>query len=429
MFPTALDRGGLTAKGKVGSERRFALTIAAVFTLAGAAWVLLTDVLLNEVFDEPEVIARLGIVKDCLFIFLAALILYAAAKRCAARLTRAQGTIAAIIDSIADGVFLLGRDRTIKHANPAALRMYGCERPDDLLGMNAKQFSRRFRLTYPDGSLVPPEQFVSQRVFDGGGPLHYNAIVHPPRGDEFVISSKATAVRSQAGEPAEVVVSVFRDITEAERLERLRDQFFAGAAHSLKTPVAIIKGNVQMLSRLDGSQQHRRAIAPIERQCERIDRLVRNLLVLARLRSGTLQLHPHETELRPLLAKVAAEMARTSRQHDLRTELVASPRALVDEERIALALCNVIYDALRTSTPGSPVTVLLKQDGRDAEIGVRRQPLPPDDRALETYGEYDDLGISRCVAKAIITAHGGALREEEERAETTAWIRLPVTED
>ena len=424
MFPTALDRGGLTAEGKVRSERRFAFTIAAVFTAAGAAWILVTDVLLYGLFEEPEVIARLETAKGCVFIVLTALILYAVAQRCAARLTRAQDTISAIVDSIADGVLLLGRDRKIKHANPAAVRRLGYDR---LAGMDASEFSRRFRLTYLDGSLVPPDEFISQRVFDETGPLHYKAVVHPQNGKEFVISATAAAVRSKAGVPAEVVVSVFHDITEADQLERLRDQFFAGAAHSLKTPVAIIKANVQILSRFD-APQHRRAIAPIERQCERIDRLVQNLLVLARLRSQTLKLHPCETELRPLVAEVALEMGRASRQHEVRTELVASPRAFVDEERFALALCNVIDDALRTSTPGSPVTVLLTQHSQEAVIGVRRQPLPPEERTLEAHGEYDDLGISRCVARTVISALGGALREDQESPESTTWIRLSVTE-
>jgi hypothetical protein len=52
------------------------------------------------------------------------------------------------------------------------LRMLRSEHPQDLAGVGAEEFARRFRVSYPDGSWVPPEQLVSQRVFAKAGPLH-----------------------------------------------------------------------------------------------------------------------------------------------------------------------------------------------------------------------------------------------------------------
>jgi len=93
-----------------------------------------------------------------------------------------------------------------------------------------------------------------------------------------------------------------------------------------------------------------------------------------------------------------------------------------------MVLRNLINEAFRSSSPGSPVTVLLRGHGADAEIGVRYQPLPPEERTSGGCGEYDDLALSRCVATMIVEAHGGALREEPAGPETTAWIRLPAAE-
>jgi signal transduction histidine kinase len=409
-------------------ERRLALTVAAAFVVAGISWVLFSDAVLYEFTRDQVLVARLETAKGWIFVALAGIFLYAVARRSASRLNRSRAVTSAVVESIADGVLLLGADRTIAHANPAAVKMLGCEGAHDLVGMGAAEFSRRFRVSYPDGSIVPPDRFISQRVFEEGGPLHYKSVLHPPGGPEVVISATAAAVREEVGEPADVVVSVMHDISDIERLDQLRDQFFAAAAHSLKTPVAVIHANAQVLSR-SSDPKLRRSTAAIERQCGRIDRLVKNLLVLARARSTTLQLHPTLLELGPLVERVVREMARACLQNEVHAEVAASPRVHADEERFALVLRNQIDVACRSSTASSPVTVRVTRDGPDAEVGVRYRALPPEDRTVEALGEYDDLGVSRCVTKLIVEAHGGALREETAGAETTAWLRLPAVED
>jgi signal transduction histidine kinase len=415
----------LSVKEKRRAEQRVAVTVAVLFVLAGIAWVFATDAALYRFARDPVLIARIETAKGWLFVGLGGALIYGVTLRSAVRLTRAHATISAVVESIGDGVLLLGRDRTIKHANPSALRMLGCERLRDLVGIDAAEFSRRFRMAYPDGSLVPPERFVSQRVFVEGGPLQHKSVLHPPDAPELVISTTAAAVRDEVGEPADVVVSVMHDITTSEHLERLRDQFFAAAAHTLKTPVAIIKANAQIMSR-DPEPRCRRSIAAIERQCGRIDRLVQNLLVLARARSRTLELHLEEVDLARIVERVARETRAASPHHEVRSEIVASPRIHADPERLALALRNVLDEASRSSPSGSRVTVLLRQEGANAEVAVRHRPLSPEERTCEAYADYDDLGIARCASTTIFDAHGGSSWREAADAEATSWIRLPA---
>src|SRR5690606_29200553 len=243
----------------------------------------------------------------------------------------------------------------------------GCKHRDDLVGMDATQFARRFRVSYPSGALVPPERFVSQRVFDEPGPLQYKAIVHPTAGSERVISVTAASVAAEPGVRPEMVVSVMHDITASHHLERLRDEFFAAAAHALKTPVAIVKANAQLLGRTSDGRQHRTAGA-IERQCARIDLLVQNLLVLSRSQSGTLRLYPREVALRPLLEVLRREIGSSAPGRELRSDLGAQVRVFGDEERLSLVVRNVIDEAIRSSAPGSAITMRLTQHGEDAEI-------------------------------------------------------------
>ena len=363
-----------------------------------------------------------------------AVVLYLIAYRSARRIVHARAAMAAVLESIGDGILLLGRDRHIEYANPAAARMLGCDDARELIGMGAPAFSRRFRVSYLNGSLVPPDQFVSQRVFDEGGPLKYKALLYPLHRAELVLSVVAAGVRIRADTTAELVVSVMHDITDSENLERLRDQFFAAAAHALKTPVAIIKANAQLLCRHPGAGNGQamatappQGMAAIIRQCSRIDRMVQNMLVLSRARSRTLRLYFDEVELAPLVAQVAREMAADERRNDIHSEAVASPRVRADPERLSLVLRNVIEEAQRGSVAGTPVTVRVAQLGQDAEVIVGYHALPADEGLFAAADEYDNLGIGRSVAETIVEAHGGTLRAERSGLEATAYIRLPVS--
>jgi signal transduction histidine kinase len=424
VFPRIVERPALPdLTRRDPSAHRVALTVAAAFALAGLAWVLLTDVVLYAVVRDRTLIARFETAKGWIFITLASLLLYAVTYRSASRLDRVRRLTAAIVDSIGDGVLLLGPDRTIAHANPAAVRMLRCPR-EDLIGMGAVDFSRRFRVSDLNGALMLPDKFVSQRVFEEGGPIHFKEVIHPPSSNEVVISATAAGVHLEVEEPAVWVVSVMHDITDSEYLERLRDQFFAAAAHSLKTPVAIVKANVELLMPAI-EPRHQRIAASIDRQCERIDRLVQNLLVLARAHSRALELHPSETELGPLVDRIACEQV-WSHRHDVRAEVTGAPAVIADQERLALAIRNLMYEATRLSPADSSLTLMARVDGDQVAIGVRYHPLPWRDRASEPYGEYDDIGIGRSVAKTIVQGHGGSLSEEANDAETTSWIHLPA---
>jgi signal transduction histidine kinase len=400
---------------------------AVLFVLGGSAWVLMSDLVLYRFVHDPVKLARLETAKGWAFVALGALLMYGVILRTTSRLVRAQALNAAIVDSIGDGILLLGEERNIIYANAAAAQMLHSEHPEGLLGMGAPEFSRRFRVTYPSGALVPPEDYASQRAFDTGATLEYRAVLHPPGASEVVISVVAAPVRVEADDPPGMVVSVMHDITVPVQLDRLRDQFFAAAAHTLKTPIAVIKSNTQVLAR-NADAPLGRALAGIERQCDRIDRLVQNLLVLSRARSRTLQLHPHDIELRPLVEEVARDIGTPWRRREVALDLEGEPRVFADGERLSMAIRNLAEEAARTSVAGSPLTLLLRQPKDAAEVGVRYQPLPPEQRlqGQGQFGDYDEIGISRFATALVAEAHGGSVRETSGRDDATVVIRLPL---
>lgn len=424
VFPGHIDPRALPdLSHRAVSAHRIAAIVTGTFVVAGLLWVFVTDALLYAVSHDRILVARIETAKGWIFIGLTGLLLYAVTFLAAARLDRVRRLTAATVESIGDGILLLGHDRAIAYANPAAARMLRCTRAE-LVGMSAATFSMRFRVSYPGGGMVPPGRFVSQRVYDEGGPLHYKAVIHPPGGDEMVIRSMASGVRMEVGAPAVWVVSVMHDITDTERLDQMRHRFFAAAAHSLKTPLAIIKAAVQALSPVE-TAEHRGVNASIVRQCDRMDRLIQNLLVLARANEQALELHPSDLELRPLIERLSGEEVWTHR-HVVQTDVIGSPSLHADPERIALAIRNLLYEATRLSPSNSPLTLLARPEGDRVAVGVRYQPLPWRDQVEKTYGEYDDIGIGRSVAQTIAEEHGGSMSEEATESEHTSWIHLPT---
>lgn len=400
------------------SARGIALSVAVGFALCGLLWVLLTDLLLYSLTRDPVVVARFETAKGWAFVALGACFAYVLTLRSASRLARDRAAVTAIIESIADGVLLLGRDRRIHRANPAVIEMLRC---DDLVGMGVEEFSRRFRVSYPNGTIVPLDGFVSQRVFDEGGPLTHKVVIYPEGAEEIVVLVKAAAVRASAGDPADLVVSVLHDISVAERFERARDDFFSAAAHSLKTPLAVIKTNAEVLSR--GDEHAPASLATINRQCEHMDILLQNLLVFARVRSHTLELYPAEVELAPLVERVVEEAGLTERtKRGVRCELAASARVHADGERLALALHNLVGAAYRLSKAGSPIKVLMMRQGHDVDVGVQYTRMP----AYLARSTPAELDVKRLVMSTIIECHGGTVRDEAADDETTTWLRLPA---
>lgn len=410
----------------VPSAAGVAAGVALAFLVAGTGWVLFTDVALYMLVEDPVLVARVETAKGWTFVGLAATLVYAVTFVAVARLARARRVLATVVESIGDGLLLLGRDRTIVHANPAALGLLRCADARELDGMGAEGFSRRYRVSYLDGSVVRPVDFVSQRAFEAADPVRYKCVLHPPGAAEVVLSCTGAAVRERVDEAPELVVSVMHDITESEHRTRLYDGFFAAVAHSLKTPIAVASAHARILSGA-ASETSRRSATAIERQCARIDALVQNLLVLARARSGTLRLHPRALRLSSVLERLATDRGVVALERPVDLQVEEDAVVHVDEERLLTALRNVVDDLARGS-PGSPVTLRLRRDGDDAEVGVIVRRPAVEDVQVELSLDHDDRALGREVTERIVAAHGGSRRTERTASEDGVWIRLPVSE-
>jgi two-component system phosphate regulon sensor histidine kinase PhoR len=412
------------------SRNTIALQAAGAFLLFGGTWVVVSVVLLHGSMASWAIAFRGSMVLT------AAVLMFFWMRHTVGRLRAAEAKTRAILECISDGVLLVGSDTKISGANRAAVRMLGMHDERELVGIGPEEFSRRFRVTSPDGRRIRPEQFISQRALRGEVCETYRAILHLDSGAELVIASSGAPVRRSPDEPVLLSVSVMHDVTRLHDLERARDRLYAAAAHSFKTPVAIIKGHAQLMAANPG-ERTRASTAVIDRQCRRLDCLIQNLLVLVRLRSGALHLHPSNVELGGLVESALALEDGRRRSVVYRPE--ANPRAFVDPARVELVIRDLIEAAIHRSQPGTEILLSLTEGDHWAEVRTHyrrlegRGPadlLPRTDSVsgvLDELDEHTGLKVGRHVVEKIIQAHGGSFGIDALSSETESdWVRLPT---
>ena len=401
-----------------------AIRIAAWYLVVGLCYVLVTDLLLDHFVDNPVMSARLETAKGWLFVGFSALSVFLITAVHVRRLRREEETKRAIVESIADGVMLVGCDHRIVDANPAALRMLGAGDRESIIGVDAQEFVRRFHVSYMDGRVIPPHEYVAHRALKGEILASYRASLRVG-GRTTIVSVTASPVRVQGG-PVEMSVSVMRDVTLKHKLDRMRDTFFATAAHALKTPIAVLKGHADSLWRWDDPKIGACARA-IDRQTQKMELLVDNLMVLARLRDGSLRLHPHELALAPLLDEVVRDMRSSLPENPLDERVTAHPTVFGDSERLSQAICNLIAMAGRESARGSAIDVELTRAASYAQVAVRYEALPPAREPEEELDEYSVLSVERHVTEELAKAHAGLLTcKHAEGGATTLLLELPA---
>jgi PAS domain S-box-containing protein len=259
-----------------------------------------------------------------------------------------------------------------------------------------------------------------------------------------VLSLGASVLRSPGGAPQGGVI-VFRDITGQRDLERLREDIFNMAWHDMKTPIAVIRGNAELLlRRLSTGDLDRKALeadaALIVTHTDHLAELLTTLFDVSCLEAGLLSILRSLTDLGALARDVTEGMRSTARHH-VKVLAEQSVMGQWDERRIRQVLVNLLSNALKYSPEGSTVTVSVAADQRSATVRVRDEGIGLDGTELaqlfrrgyraESARHVMGGGVGLYFSNGIVAAHGGRMWAESigHGRGSTFCFSLPLREE
>jgi two-component system phosphate regulon sensor histidine kinase PhoR len=240
----------------------------------------------------------------------------------------------------------------------------------------------------------------------------------------------ATGTPENVKKPSGAVV-VLHDVTELRRLERVRQDFVANVSHEFKTPLTAIQGFAETLlaGALDDPKNNRRFLEIIRDHAARLARLTNDLLKLARIEAGKLEVQFFRVSLADVIegCEETSLLKSTPKQIALDLEVPTNlPPVRADASLLHEVLQNLLDNAIQYTPPGGKIHVSAAARNREAVITVDDTgigiPVVDQERIFERFYRVDaarsreagGTGLGLSIAKHIVEAHGGRIWVESE---------------
>ncbi|MEK6208067.1 MAG: ATP-binding protein [Chloroflexota bacterium] len=351
-----------------------------------------------------------------------------------------------LLDALGDGV-LIGWPNGRYETNPRGREILGVGDFETLAELRAA-IDVKDLMT---GESIAPGAYPLDRALMGEKSRGEYFVTRPDAGDRRDLEVSAAPVRGPGGEVVAGVMTI-HDVTDLLASEREREQFLSIVSHELRTPLTPLKALAQLVrSRMRRSQQQGtpldmesldRNLAAIERQVDRMNGLVNDLLSVSRAEKGSLSMERVSYDLAVVLRDVVQRYIDATLEEGRHTFTVEAPATLPahgDQSRVEQLLMNLVGNAVKYSPSGGQVRVALAAQDRSAEIAISDNGIgiPPDDlpklghpfvRGGGRAGTFAGMGVGLYVARIVAEAHGGslALESDGDGKGTIVRVKLPL---
>jgi NtrC-family two-component system sensor histidine kinase KinB len=343
----------------------------------------------------------------------------------------AQQTTEAVIDSLYDPVIVTDAEGCVTKLNPAAEEIFGSE--SENAGKHVGEVARD---TLIAGAVA--EALRSQRPVAGEGAVSVLPLALD--GLERAFRLRTTPMRDNEKHLIGAV-TLLEDITHLREIDRLKSEFIATASHELRTPLTSVQMSVYLL--LEGAvgeltDKQQEVLEACRQDCERLDKLMRDLLDLSKIEVGESQTQLAPVHARDLIKMVAEELRPQveAKGLELRVELpVELPPVMVNRAQIERVLCNLVINAIRYTRHGEIKISAERRDTRvavsvrDTGSGLPAEYLPHIfDKFVQVPGAATGgAGLGLAISKSLVEAHDGQMSVQSEVGRgTTFTFTLPV---
>ncbi|MCC6074912.1 phosphate regulon sensor histidine kinase PhoR [Pseudomonas sp. GCM10022188] len=321
---------------------------------------------------------------------------------------RARGRLQAVIDrvqestaALRDGVIMLDRQGNLEWWNRAAGNLLGLKRKQDG-GQPITNLVRhpRFKAYFEQGNHPEPLELPS------------------PVNDRIRLQLQLTLYGN--GEHLMLV----RDVTRVHQLEQMRKDFVANVSHELRTPLTVLSGYLEtLLDNVDDiNPRWRRALQQMQQQGARMQNLLNDLLLLARLEATDYPADNKPVAVDLLLASIRADaQALSAGRHRISLEADSGVRLKGSEAELRSAFSNLVFNAVKYSPDGGEIRLQWRSDAdgahfsvQDSGLGIDAKHIP---RLTERFYRVDasrsantgGTGLGLAIVKHVLIRHHGQL--------------------
>ncbi|MBS4191078.1 HAMP domain-containing protein [Bacillus sp. FJAT-49705] len=334
-------------------------------------------------------------------------------------LSQEKEQLASILSGMADGVITFNNDGTILITNPPAdrfLHNWYYEQDED--NMDTAAVPSKVMELFQQAVNTEMEQ-VGEISIQG---RFWVMIVSPLYNNKYIRGA----------------VAVIRDMTEERQLDKLRQDFIANVSHELRTPIAMMQGYSEaIVDDIAGTDEEKKEMARvIYDESLRMGRLVNELLDLARMEAGHIQLIKEEVEVHPFLQKINRKFQGLAKEKDIQLGLELGNKEVCfcfDPDAMEQVLTNLIDNAIRHTPNKGKVTVSEHSDDRGLTIEVKDSGsgIPEEDLpfVFERFYKADKArtrgrsgtGLGLAIVKNIVHAHKGQISVQSKVDQGTTF--------
>jgi two-component system, OmpR family, phosphate regulon sensor histidine kinase PhoR len=339
-----------------------------------------------------------------------------------------KNKLATIINTMAGGVLVIDEEKKLVMINKTAVQMLGL-RDTDIIGKKISTIipGSPLLLLIEDSELKTETRNTMESMADGKS---VDTWISPLFSDEERLSG---------------AVIILNDITDLRRLDKMRTEFVSNVSHELRTPLASIKGLAELL--IDGALEEEKAkdfLESINREVDRLTRLVKDLLDLSKMESGMMKFEVHSISTGEAVEQVIKRLRPQAGKKNISivTSLECHQPVRANMDRVQQVLINLVDNSIRYNRKNDKIIVRTQQrddyclvEVEDTGPGINPEHLA---RIFERFyradrarsREHGGFGLGLAISQQIVENMGGIIGVNSTPGKgTTFHFTLPLDKD